>query len=213
VLRLYVGVRGGSSVSVGVLGGVLQGEGKIGGASVGESAAEDGDEVLPSVGLRHEFPSLSGLGVAAECSFHQRRRVELGFHGFHQIFSGVLGAAQARVFFLDFADLAVDLLTLRVGQGVEEFLEAFGLAEFAGEGGMDWHGEVETLPRMGRIFTDRAGKRFTAKDAKGAEEMEENLCRRFPRMHADLGTSGERQSLKPQRTRRNTEENWNPYKK
>jgi hypothetical protein len=27
------------------------------------------------------------------------------------------------------------------GQGVEEFLEAFGLADFAGEGGMDGHGE------------------------------------------------------------------------
>ncbi|HEY2232755.1 MAG TPA: hypothetical protein VGK01_04685 [Candidatus Angelobacter sp.] len=48
-------VHGVSSVSVCVLGDVLQGEGKIGGASVGEAAAEDGDEVLASVGLRHEF--------------------------------------------------------------------------------------------------------------------------------------------------------------
>jgi hypothetical protein len=106
----------------------------------GEAAAEDGDEVLPPVRLRHEFPSLAGLDVAAEGSLHQRRRIELGFHGFHQVFGGVLGAAQARVFFLDFADLAVDLLTRGFGKGIEEFLEAFGLAEFAGENGMDGHG-------------------------------------------------------------------------
>jgi hypothetical protein len=140
VLRLYVGVRGGvSSVSVGVLSGILQGEGKVGGASVQEAAAEDGDEVLASVGLRHEFPSLAGLGVAAECSPHQRRRIKLGFHGFHQVFGGVLGAAQARLFFLDLADFPVDLLARGFGKGIEEFLEAFGLAKFAGEDRVDGH--------------------------------------------------------------------------
>ncbi len=110
MLRLYVRARGVSSVSVGVLSGILQGEGKIGGASVGEAAAEDGDEVLASERLRHEFPSLARSGVAGERSLHQRRRIELGFHGFHQIFSGVLGAAQARLFFFDFADFAVNLV-------------------------------------------------------------------------------------------------------
>jgi hypothetical protein len=124
-------------VSVGVLGGVLQGEGKIGGASVGEAAAKDGDEVLASERLRHEFPSLARAGIAAEGSLHQRRRIELGFHGFHQVFSDVLRAPQARLFFLDFADFTVDLVARGFGQGIEEFLEAFGLAEFAGEYGMD----------------------------------------------------------------------------
>jgi hypothetical protein len=78
-------------------------------------------------------------GVAAECSLHQRRRVELGFHGFHQVFSGVLGATQARLFSFNFADLAVNLVARGYGKGVEEFLEAFGLAEFAGEDGVDGH--------------------------------------------------------------------------
>ena len=140
MLRLYVQVFGVSSVSVGVLGGIEQGVGKIGGTSVGEAAAEDGDEVLASEGLRHEFPSLAGFGVAREGSFHQRRRVELGFHGFHQVFSGVLRAAQARLFFFDFADLAVDLAARGFGKGIEKFLEAFGLAEFAGEERVDGHG-------------------------------------------------------------------------
>ena len=63
-----------------------------------------------------------------------------GFHGFHQVFSGVLCAAQARLFFFDFADLAVDLVARGFWKGVEEFLKALGLAEFAGEDGMDGHG-------------------------------------------------------------------------
>jgi hypothetical protein len=51
--------------------------------------------------------------------------------------------------FFDFADLSVDLVTRGFGEGIEEFLEALGLAEFAGEGGVDGHGEGKTLPRMG----------------------------------------------------------------
>jgi hypothetical protein len=119
--------------------------GKIGGASVGKAAAKHGNKVLAAEGLRHEFPSLSGFGVVGEGSFHQRRRIEFGFHGFHQVFSGVLGPAQARLFFFDFADLAVDLVARGFGKGVEEFLEAFGLAEFAGENGVDGsrHGNKE----------------------------------------------------------------------
>jgi len=124
-------------VPVGVLGGVQDRPLDVEGARFRIAPAEDEDQVLPAERLRHEFPSLAGLGVAAECSFHQRRRVEFGFHGFHQVFSGVLGAAQARLFFFYFADLAVDLVTRGFGQGIEEFLEAFGLAEFAGEDGMD----------------------------------------------------------------------------
>jgi hypothetical protein len=127
-------------VSIGVLGGVLQGEGKISGASVGEAAAEDGDEVLSPEGLRHEFPSLARSSIAGERSLHQRRRIEFGFHGFHQVFSGMLCAAQSCLFFFHFADFAVDLLARGFGQGIEEFLEVLGLAEFAGEDGMDWHG-------------------------------------------------------------------------
>ena len=45
----------------------------------------------------------------------------------------MLRAAQARVFFFDFADFTVDLLARGSGKGVEEFLEALGLAEFASE--------------------------------------------------------------------------------
>lgn len=76
-------------------------------------------------------------GVAGERSLHQRRRIDFGFHGFHQVFSGVLGAAQARFFLFDFADGVIDFAARGFGKGVEEFLETFGLAEFAGEGGMD----------------------------------------------------------------------------
>src|SRR6185437_13194691 len=139
VLRLYVQILGVSSVAPGILSAFPDGVLKPAGAGFGIAAAENGDEVLASVGLRHEFPSLAGLGVAAECSLHQRRRVELGFHGFHQVFSGVLRPAQARVFFFYFADFTVDLLARGLGKGSEKFLKAFGLAEFAGEGGMDWH--------------------------------------------------------------------------
>lgn len=39
-------------------------------------------------------------------------------------------------FFFDFVDFAVDLVARRFGKGIEKFLEAFGLAEFTGEGGM-----------------------------------------------------------------------------
>jgi hypothetical protein len=91
--------------------------------------------------LGHEFPSLAGLGVAAECGLHQGRRIELGFHGFHQIFSGMLSTTEARVFFFDFADGVVNMLARGFGQGIEKVLEALGLAEFAGEDGVDGHGE------------------------------------------------------------------------
>jgi hypothetical protein len=114
-------------VAVGVLGAVQQRPFKPSGAGIREAAAEDSDEILASEGLRHALPSLAGLGVAGEGGFHQGRRVEFGFHSFHQIFGGVLGATQARLFFFDFADFAVDLVARGVGQGVEKFLEAFGL--------------------------------------------------------------------------------------
>jgi hypothetical protein len=53
----------------------------------------------------------------------------------------VLRAAQARLFFFDLADLAVDLVARGFRKGVEEFLEAFGSAKFAGEEGVDGHGK------------------------------------------------------------------------
>jgi hypothetical protein len=128
-------------MAIGVLGGIEDGSLEVKVAGFGKAAAEDGDEVLASEGLRHEFPSLAGLGIAGEGGLHQRRRIEFGFHGFHQIFGGVLRAVQTRVFFFDFADLAVDLVARGFGESVEEFLQAFGLAEFACEDGMDGHGE------------------------------------------------------------------------
>jgi hypothetical protein len=145
VLRLYVRVRDVSSMSVGVLGGIQDGSLDVEGARFGIAAAEDEDQILPAEGLRHEFPSLARLGIAAECSLHQRRRVELGFHGFHQVFGGVLRAAQARLFFFDFANLAVDLAARGFGKGIEKLLETFGLSEFSGEQGMDGHGEENLI--------------------------------------------------------------------
>ena len=139
MLRLYAKVRGVSSVSVGVLGGIQDGPLDIEGARFRIASAEDEDQVLPAQRLRHEFPSLAGLGVAAECSFHQRRRIEFGFHGFHQIFRGMLRAAQARVFFFDFADGVVDMLARGFGKGIKKIPETFGLAEFAGEKRVDGH--------------------------------------------------------------------------
>jgi hypothetical protein len=84
---------------IGVIGTIQQGPLKVAGAGFGVAAAEDGDEVLPAERLRHEFPSVAGFGVASEGHAEQRRRIELGFHDFHQLFGGVLGAAQARFFF------------------------------------------------------------------------------------------------------------------
>jgi hypothetical protein len=55
--------------------------------------------------------------------------------------SGMLRAAQARLFFFYFADFSVDLVARGFGQGIEEFLEAFGLAEFAGESEVDGHNQ------------------------------------------------------------------------
>jgi hypothetical protein len=126
-----------SGVSAGVFGGIQDGPLDIEGARCRIAAAEDEDQILPAERLRHEFPSLAGLGVAAECSLHQRRWIELGFHGFHQIFCGVLRAAQARLFFFDFADLAVDLVARGFGKGIEKVLQAFGLAKFTSENRVD----------------------------------------------------------------------------
>ena len=97
------------------------------------------------------FHPCRAWALRRNAAFIRRRRVEFGFHGFHQIFGGVLGATQARVFFFDFANFAVDLVARGFGQGVEEFQEAFGLAEFTGESGMDGHAKRKTLPRMTRI--------------------------------------------------------------
>jgi len=146
---------------VGVLGGIQDGPLDVEGARFRIAATENKDQILAAQRLRHEFPSLVGLGVATECSLHQRRRVELGFHGFHQVFSGVLGASQARLFFFDFAYFTVDLAARGFRKGVEKFLKAFGLAEFAGEGGMDGHGEGKTLPRMTLMeWIFKGGDRF-----------------------------------------------------
>lgn len=107
--------------------------------SLREAAAEDIDEVLASKGLRHEFPSLAGFCVAGKGGFHHRRRIEFGLHGFHQVFSSMLGAAEARFFFFDAADGVIDMLARGFGKGIEKFLKALGLAEFASESGMDRH--------------------------------------------------------------------------
>jgi hypothetical protein len=139
---------------VGVLDGFTHSVFKVEKTSLRIATAEDVDEVLAAEGLRHEFPSLAGFSVAAEGSLHQWRRVELGFHGFHQIFSGMLRAAHACLFFFDFADLAVDLLARGFREGIEEFLEAFGLAEFAGKDGVDGHGK-ENLTEFRNSQLDR----------------------------------------------------------
>jgi hypothetical protein len=156
VLRLYVRISGVASEAVGVIGAVQEGSFEVEGAGFGIAATEDEDQVLPAQRLRHEFPSLAGPGIAGEGSFHPQRRVEFGFHGFHQVFGGMLRPAQARLFFFDFADLAVDLLARGFRKGIEEFLKAFGLAEFSGERGVDGHGE-ENLTTDGRDGKDFHG--------------------------------------------------------
>jgi hypothetical protein len=145
----------GVGAAVSILGALEQGVLKPAGAGVGEAAAEDRDEILPAEGLRHEFPTAAGFGVSGEGGFDEGRRVELGFHGFHQVFSGVLGATLAGLFFFDFTDGVVDVAAGGFGKGVEEFLEAFGLAEFAGEDGMERHNKILPLMTLiARIFTD-----------------------------------------------------------
>jgi len=139
VLRLYVRVPGVCSEAAGVLSGIQDGSLDVEGARFGITATKNKDQILPAERLRHKFPSLAGLGVAAEGSLHQRRRIKLGFHGFHQIFGGVLRAAQTCVFSFDFADFAVDLVARGFGEGIEEFPEALGLAEFEGESWVDGH--------------------------------------------------------------------------
>jgi hypothetical protein len=45
------------------------------------------------------FHPWRALAFQAKAALYQRRWIEFGFHGLHQIFSGVLCAAQARLFF------------------------------------------------------------------------------------------------------------------
>jgi hypothetical protein len=143
-------------VKADVLGGIQDGALDVEGAGFRIAPTENKDQILAAQRLRHEFPSLSGSGVAGEACFHQRRRVEFGFHGFHQIFSGVLRAAQACLFFFDFADLAVNLVARRFEKGIEKFLEAFGLAEFAGEKRMDGHEAIDVTEIDGRLPRNRS---------------------------------------------------------
>jgi len=131
VLRLYVQVPSVSSVSIGVLGGVEQGVGKVGGASVGEAAAEDKDQVLPAERLGR------ARALRAKAAFIRGGGSSSASMASIRYSAAWLGATQARLFFFDFADLAVDLVARGFGQGVEEFLEAFGLPEFACERGVD----------------------------------------------------------------------------
>jgi hypothetical protein len=70
MLRLYVQSLDVSSVAQSILSAFQYGVLQPSGASFGVAAAEDGDEVLASEGLRHELPSLAGFGVAGEGSFH-----------------------------------------------------------------------------------------------------------------------------------------------
>jgi hypothetical protein len=149
VLRLYVCLLA-ERLAVGVLLTFQQRALEIAGAGFGEAAAEDGDEILPAKRLRHEFPSLSGAGVADERGGEQRRRIEFGCHDFGQEFNGLLDATLAGFFFFDCEDEVVELFAGGVGEGVKEFQEPFGFGEFAGEGGVDGHEGEETLPRMTR---------------------------------------------------------------
>jgi hypothetical protein len=108
-------------VAVGVLSALQQDALKVSGASLGKAADEDADQVLPAERLRHEFPSLAGAGVTGEGGLDERRWIEFGFHGLHEVFGGVLGASLARLFFLDLADGVVNPIAAGVGEGVEEF--------------------------------------------------------------------------------------------
>jgi hypothetical protein len=150
VLRLYVQILGVSRVLAGVAGAFTQGIFKVEKTSLREAAAEDVDEVLAAEGLRHEFPALARFGVAGECGFDHRRRVEFGLHGFGHVFDGLLKPAEAGFFFLDAADGVVDMAARGFGKGIEKFLQAFGLAEFAG--GMDGHGDSGTYPEHCLIY-------------------------------------------------------------
>lgn len=156
------------SVVVGVLSALQQDPLKVAGAGFRKAADEDVDEVLPAERLRHEFPSLAGTGIAGEGGFDQRWKIELGFHGFHEVFDGVFGTALARLFFFDFADGVVNPVASGVRKGVEEFQEAFGFGEFAGEGRVDGHGDGKTITRMTRIeriFTDQRDAIFMLRTA------------------------------------------------
>jgi len=134
---------------------------KIAGAGFRESAAKDAHEILPAKRLRHEFPSLSGAGVAGagvagEGGGEQRRRIEFGCHDFGQEFDGLLDATLASFFFFDCANEVVELFAGGVGEGVEEFQEAV-TTQGAGEEKVDGHEEEKTLPRMTGIDTDITG--------------------------------------------------------
>lgn len=117
---------------------------KIAGAGFRESAAKDAHEILPAKRLRHEFPSLSGAGVAGERGGEQRRRIEFGCHDFGQEFDGLLDATLASFFFFDCANEVVELFAGGVGEGVEEFLEAV-TTQGAGEEKVDGHGNGKTF--------------------------------------------------------------------
>lgn len=125
-------------MSAGVLGGFTQGIFKMEKTSLGVASAEDIDEVCAPERLRHEFQALTGLRIAGEGGFHQRRRVELGLHGFSQKFDGLPDAAQAGFFFFDAADEAVEVFARGFGEGVEESYETVS-AESAGEKCVEGH--------------------------------------------------------------------------
>ena len=127
-------------MAAGVLSGFTQGIFKMEKTCLREAAAEDIDQVLASERLRHEFPALARFGFAGESGFDQWWRVELGFHGFSQVFDCLLKPTKAGFFFFDAADEAVEVIAGGFGEGVEESFQAVA-AKGAGEERMERHRE------------------------------------------------------------------------
>jgi hypothetical protein len=128
-------------------------------------AAEDGQQILAAVRLRHEFPAASGFGVAREGGGEQGRWVEFGFHDFGQEFDGLLDAADTSVFFFYAADEMVELFAGGGSEGAEEFLETHGATERAGEERVEWHDTKWLLTQFRAIFSfiALAGQRWYLK--------------------------------------------------
>src|ERR1051326_8488348 len=128
-------------MAIGVAGPFPQTPFQVTGAGLRIRAAEDVDKPPAAAGLRQELPAAARLLVLRQSAGERRRRIEFGFHGGGEKFDGLVEPAEAGGFFLDGADEVVKVVAGGLGKRVEEFLEAFGAAEGAGEKRVKGHGE------------------------------------------------------------------------
>jgi hypothetical protein len=112
----------------------------------------------------------------------------------------VLCSAHARLFFFYFADFSVDLVARGFGQGVEKFLEAFRVAEFAGEDGVDGHGDGKPYHTDGGVRN--MGRRISSWGSSSLESSKWNSLQRILLIDEECAsTKFAQQAPRPKRDR------------